>query len=72
MLRTIPSMSLAVEWNRKPKHLTLVTFVEPVIDVQLVEQISIYGLNNPNPRGNNQGHLIETALLCIKNDVHLS
>ena len=46
--------------------------VERVVASQLNNHISSNGLENVNQSAYRQGHSTETALLCIKNDVHLS
>ena len=46
--------------------------VERVVDKQLVDHIHRYGLDNSYQSAYKSGHSTETALLSIKNDIHLS
>ena len=46
--------------------------VECVVAKQLLEPIHVHNLNNPYQSAYKAGHSTETALLSIKNEVHLS
>ena len=46
--------------------------VERVVAKQLVDHIHRHGLDNPYQSAYKSGHSTETALLSIKNDIHLS
>ena len=46
--------------------------VEHVVAKQLVDHIHRHGLDNSYQSANKSGHSTETALLSIKNDIHLS
>ena len=46
--------------------------VECVVAKQLLEHIHVHSLDNPYQSAYKTGHLTETALLSIKNEVHLS
>ena len=46
--------------------------VERVVAKQLLEHIHVHSLNNPYQSAYKTGHSTETALLSIKNEVHLS
>ena len=46
--------------------------VERVVAKQLLEHIHVHSLDNPYQSAYKTGHLTETALLSIKNEVHLS
>ena len=46
--------------------------VERVVAKQLLEHIHVHNLDNPYQSAYKTGHLTETALLYIKNEVHLS
>ena len=45
---------------------------ECVVAKQLLEHIHVHNLENPYQLAYKAGHSTETALLCIKNEVHLS
>ena len=46
--------------------------VERVVVKQLVQHINSNNLNNPHQSAYKTGHSTETALLHIKNEIHLS
>ena len=46
--------------------------MEHVVAKQLVDHIHQHGLDNPYQSAYKSGHSTETALLSIKNDIHLS
>ena len=46
--------------------------VERVVAKQLLEHINVHNLDNPYQSAYKAGHSTETALLSIKNEVHLS
>ena len=46
--------------------------MEHVVDKQLVDHIHRHGLDNPYQSAYKSDHSTEMALLCIKNDIHLS
>ena len=46
--------------------------VERVVAKQLLEHIHVHNLDNPYQSAYKAGHSTETALLYIKNEVHLS
>ena len=46
--------------------------VESVVAKRLIDHIHQHGLDNPYQSAYKSGHSMETALLSIKNDIHLS
>ena len=46
--------------------------VTRVVAKQLLDHINDHNLDNPHQSGYKQGHSTETALLSIKNEVHMS
>ena len=72
----IKKASLAVEDLKNYHPVSGLSFisklVEHVVAKQLVDHIHRYGLDNSYQSAYKSGHSMETALLSIKNDIHLS
>ena len=73
MTPLIKKASLPVEDLKNYRPVSgLSKLVEGVVARQLVDHIHQHGLDNPYKSAYKSGHSTETALLSIKNDIHLS
>ena len=72
----IKKASLPVEYLKNYHPVSGLSFisklVERVVAKKLVDHIHRHGLDNPYQSAYKSGHSTETALVSIKNDIHLS